>query len=66
MVAIAGGGTSAVMLEPIKEEIRHLQEVNVQTASAISTVVNSLDALQLTNNPTNESRIPNIPKRKPV
>ncbi|XP_052590726.1 uncharacterized protein LOC128119759 isoform X1 [Peromyscus californicus insignis] len=42
---IMGGGVSAAMIEPIKAEIYHIQEVNKKTAEALAAISNSIDGM---------------------
>lgn len=44
---IAGGGTAAAVIAPLKAEIAHIQDLNIKTGQAISTISNSLDALHM-------------------
>lgn len=47
MGAITGGGVSAAMLEPIKAEIKHIQETNRMTSEALAAISDSIDSLNL-------------------
>ena len=42
-----GGGISAAMLEPIKAEIKHIQETNRMTSEALAAISDSIDSLNL-------------------
>lgn len=44
---IMGGGVSAAMLEPIKAEIHHIQQVNHKSAQAMAATSRAIDALHL-------------------
>lgn len=44
---IMGGGVSAAMLEPIKAEFYHIQQLNRKTSEALSAISNSIDALNV-------------------